>query len=109
MCECAEYSRVRAWEKGNSRLSGEDSMAASGPSQAKHTAKESSGEEKRAGETGGEEKELRTLAKTGGGERRGGKERTEGEHERRKSDDRGNFDNRRRTVLQICKHGADTH
>lgn len=44
---CAEYSRVRAWEKGNSRLSGEDSMAASGPSQAKHTAKESSGEERR--------------------------------------------------------------
>lgn len=48
---CAEYSRVRAWEKGNGRLSGEDSMAASGPSQAKHTAKESSGEERRVGET----------------------------------------------------------
>lgn len=76
MCECAEYSGVRAWEKGNSRLSGEDSMAASGPSRAKHTAKESSGEEKRVGETGGEEKELRTLAKTGeGGERRGRKDR----------------------------------
>lgn len=77
VCECAEYSRVRAWEKGNSRLSGEDSMAASGPSQAKHTAKESSGEEKGVGETGGgEEKELRTLAKTGGGgERRGKKDR----------------------------------
>lgn len=52
MCVCAEYSRVRAWEKGNGRLSGEDSMAASGPSQAKHTAKESSGEERRVGETG---------------------------------------------------------
>lgn len=65
MC-AAEYSRVRAWEKGNSRLSGEDSMAASGPSQAKHTAKESSGEERRVGETGGEEEELRTLGKTGG-------------------------------------------
>lgn len=50
---CAEYSRVRAWEKGNSRLSGEDSMAASGPSQAKHTAKESSGEER--GESGRQE------------------------------------------------------
>lgn len=47
MCVCAEYSRVRAPEKGNSRLSGEDSMAASGPSQAKHAAKESSGKERR--------------------------------------------------------------
>lgn len=76
MCERAEYSRVRAWEKGNSRLSREDSMAASGPSQAKHTAKESSGEEKRVGETGGEKKELRTLAKTGGDRgRRGRKDR----------------------------------
>lgn len=46
-------------------------MAASGPSQAKHTAKESSGEERRVGETGGEEKELRTLAKAGGEGRRG--------------------------------------
>lgn len=74
----AEYSRVRAWEKGNSRLSGEDSMAASGPSQAKHTAKESSGEERRVGETGGEEKELRTFAKTGGEERRKGQKRNTG-------------------------------
>lgn len=41
-------------------------MAASGPSQAKHTAKESSGEERRVGETGGEEKESRALAKTRG-------------------------------------------
>lgn len=56
--------------KGNGRLSGEDSMAASGPSQAKHTAKESSGEERRVAETGGrEEEELRTLAKTGGGQK----------------------------------------
>lgn len=91
MCECAEYSRVRAWEKGNSRLSGEDSMAASGPSRAKLTAKESSGEEKRVGETGGEEKELRTLAKTGVG---GEEERTEREHGR-------SGDNRGRTVLRI--------
>lgn len=87
---CAEYSRVRAWEKGNSRLSGEDSMAASGPSQAKHTAKESSGEERRAGETEGEEKELRTLAKTGREEERTGGERVTTE---------GNFGNRRCTVL----------
>lgn len=43
-------------------------MAASGPSQAKHTAKESSGEERR-GESGRrEEKESGTLAKTGEGE-----------------------------------------
>lgn len=52
----------------NGRLSREDSMAASGPSQAKHTAKESSGEERR-GESGRrEEKESGTLAKTGEGE-----------------------------------------
>lgn len=58
-------------------MSREDSMAASGPSQAKHTAKESSGEEKRVEETGGKENELRTLAKTGGGgEKRGGKDRS---------------------------------
>lgn len=62
-------------------MSREDSMAASGPSQAKHTAKESSGEEKRVEETGGKEKELRTLAKTGGGgeERRGQKRNMRGE------------------------------
>lgn len=60
--------------KGNSRLSGEDSMAASGPSQAKRTAKESSGEESR------------------GDRRRGGNiEDISRDVRKGQSDDRGNF------------------
>lgn len=57
----------------NSRLTGEDSMAASGPSQAKHTAKESSSEEKRVGETRGRWGRIEDISKDRkGGEIAGG-------------------------------------
>lgn len=72
-------------------------MAASGPSQAKHTAKESSGEERRVGETGGEEKESRALAKTRG---------EGGETWEENATKCENFGNKRWTVLQT--HPADT-
>lgn len=56
-----EYSRVREWQRKNSRLNGEDSVAAYEPSQAKNLTK-------REQQIAGGEKELRTLAKTEGGQ-----------------------------------------